>query len=122
MLAEDFVITDIPLQIRREGKSKKLLKPSPVVYVRNYKSFLSKIIQDEIDEIEPAILEDGSKQIEIGLAADSGGGSMKMTISIMNRIDQRVKLHPILIYEAGKHFFLSFLITKHYIFLQRIQN
>jgi hypothetical protein len=29
------ISADIPLQIRREGKSKKLLKPSPVVNVRN---------------------------------------------------------------------------------------
>ena len=101
LVSGDYVINDIQLQIRREGKEKKVLNLCGVVYVRNYKEFVTKVIAHELTEIEPKTLPDGVREIEIGIAGDSGGGSMKITMSLMNRIDTKVKLHILLMYEAA---------------------
>ena len=100
-LIDDYIVTEIPLQIRREGKDKKVLKMSPVLYVKNYKEYVKKVITEELPNITPAISEDGVSIIEIGFAADSGGGSMKFCMSIMNHNDKKVKLHVLLMYEAA---------------------
>ena len=99
--SDDYNVTDIPLQIRREGKDKKVLKLCPIVYVRNYKEFVKKVITEELDDITPTLNGDGVPVIEIGFAADSGGGSMKFCLSIMNHKDTKVKLHVLMIYEAA---------------------
>ena len=98
---DDYNVTDIPLQIRREGKDKKVLKLCPIVYVKNYKYFVKKVIKEELPDITPTLNGDGVPVIEIGFAADSGGGSMKFCMSIMNHKDRKVKLHVLLIYEAA---------------------
>ena len=101
LVSGDYVLTDIKLQIRREGKEKKILNSCGVVYVRNYKQFVTKVIAEELSELKPTILPDGVREIEVGIAGDSGGGSMKLTMSLMNRIDTKVKLHVLLMYEAA---------------------
>ncbi len=95
------MIKSVKLQIRRQGKNTKVLEDCVVVVVVNYEEFLKKVIINEFHELEPTVLPDGTKEIEVGIAGDAGGGSNKFTIALMDRKDEKVKLHVILIYEAA---------------------
>ena len=46
-------------------------------------------------------MDDGKKELEIGITVDAGGGSKKVSFSLMNRTDGKLIQHILMIYEAG---------------------
>ena len=66
------------------------------------KSHLKKIISEEASSQDFEVLTDGTKRVIVGLTADSGGGSNKISISLMNTKEGvTAKDHVIMMYEAA---------------------
>jgi hypothetical protein len=92
----------IKLQIRRQGLNKHALEFCALVYVKNYRTFLELILRNEISDEDYSKLnqlDDGSREIEIGLTGDGGGGSVKFLFSIIK--EEKLIQHMLMIYEAA---------------------
>ena len=74
----------------------------PLAYAKDIRSHLKKIISEEASSQDFEVLKDGTKKVIVGLTADSGGGSNKISISLMNTKEGvTAKDHVIMMYEAA---------------------
>ena len=98
-----YEVLSVKLQTKRQGQNKHGLEFCPLVYVKQYSKLLEHAIEKEIDEENTnfKILPDGTKEIEVGIAGDGGGGSVKFVFSLMNKKDGSLTQHVLLIYEAA---------------------
>ena len=100
---EFYEVISVKLQTKRQGQNKHGLEFCPFVYVKEYSKLLEHAIEKEVDETNTTFktLSDGSKEIEVGITGDGGGGSVKFLFSLMNRKNGSLTQHVLLIYEAA---------------------
>ena len=98
-----YEVMSVKLQTKRQGQNKHGLEFCPLVYVKEYSKLLEHAIEKEIDEENTNFktLPDGTKEIEVGIAGDGGGGSVKFVFSLMNKKNGSLIQHVLLIYEAA---------------------
>ena len=97
-----YEVKTVFLQKKTQGENKKLVGPAALIYLKNYRGMIEHIIEEEIDKnYRFKLLDDGKKELEIGITADAGGGSKKVSFSLMNRTDGKLIQHILMIYEAG---------------------
>ena len=91
----------LQMQTKRQGEEVNRLEFRPAVHAKSVKNLISKIIQIEAPDQNFQILPDGTKKCVVGIAMDSGGGSTKCQIALMQDKEERIKDHILFIFEAS---------------------
>ena len=91
----------LQLQTKRQGEEVNRLEFRPAVYAKSVKALISKIIEIEAPDQNFQVLPDGTKKCIVGIAMDSGGGSTKCQIALMQDRHERIKDHMLFIFEAS---------------------
>jgi len=81
----------------KQGKNKRVQSETCVLVVKNLGEYISKMANSEKEAFSE--FKDGD-EIHVCYDADGGGGRFIAEFAFLNRKDQKIKLHPFLIYEG----------------------